>query len=169
MIRVLPAIGIVGAMLFAPVFSGWAYAKKIGEWSVHGGETDPITDTKNITAFLRDPTDDNEVIVLQCHHGELSAFIMWDFLGNEYRPEVIVRFDALEPRTETWPISRHNDAIFAPDTVEFMTEMMEHERLAVRIQGRKGTLTGVFYLENTPEVVAIVGRACNIPETTWSN
>lgn len=178
MIRIRLTIGVAGVMLFAPVFYGWAQESSsrevVGNWAIIS-EVDPILDTENISALLNDATDDEKTIVLRCQQEELSAYIIWgsfSVLGlsfDEYLQEIIIRFDSLEPRTETWSRSASDNATFAPDAVGFMAEMIKHERLAGRTQGRRGTITGVFDLEHAREVVARVGRACNIPEATWLN
>ena len=142
-------------------------------WSVDR-ETDPILDTTNITAQLRETgvkrslLGQGKYLVVRCRERQLDAIIVWGSWGalgfsviDTHGSEVTARFDIGTPETETWSRSTDYNATFAPRPNEFIRLLQQHQRLAVRTHPDKGgSLTAVFDLAEAKPIVHEMIAAC---------
>ena len=137
-------------------------------------ETDPILDTTNIVATLRETGvkkslfGDEKLLIIRCRERNLDAFVVWGSFGtlgiswpDRPRSEVIVRFGSTVPKTERWIISTDSSATFAPKPDKFVKLLAQHKKIAVRTHPTDGgSLTAVFDLSETTPVVYEVIAAC---------
>ena len=159
--------------LFMPVSVSQAETQDSSRaWEVKR-ETDPILDTTNITAWLRERGAKKSFLgygkslVVRCRERKLDAYIKWGEIGalgfslqNE-PAEVVVRFDSKEPETEKWPISTNYNATFTPQPAEFIGLLSQHKMLAARTYAKSGgSLTGVFDLSASKPVMREIKEAC---------
>ena len=142
-------------------------------WSVDR-EPDPILDTMNIRAQLRETGAKKSLfggekyLVVRCRESQLDAIVVWGSYGvlgvsvrNNPGVEVITRFDTGTPETETWSRSTSYNATFVPRPDQFVRLLQQHQRLAVRTHPDKGgSLTAVFDLAEAKPVVHEVIEAC---------
>ena len=133
---------------------------KNSAWTVNR-ETDPILDTTNISAQLRETGvkrslfGDGKYLVIRCQERQLDAIIVWGSYGvlgfsvrNDPGSEVIARFDSGTLETESWSHSTNYNATFAPRPDQFVRLLQQHQRLAVRtpVSCRRSSLESPFSL-----------------------
>ena len=135
---------------------------------------DPIFDTLNVTAMLRETgvtgslTGLQKALVLHCFERELDVVVVWgksDVLGpslsGDSSLEVIWRFDDASPHTERWSRTTGNNATVTPDSRRFLRLLQKHQRLAVRTYPTDdGSLTAVFDLTEAYPVVDEINTNC---------
>ena len=144
---------------------------KNSAWTI-ARETDPILDTTNITAQLRETggkrslLDTGKFLVLRCRERQLDTMIVWGTFGelgfsSDSGVNVIIRFDALTPVTERWSRSTDYNATFSPHPSQFVRTLTQHQKLAARTRPADGGfLTAVFDLSEAIPVVQEVKAAC---------
>lgn len=142
-------------------------------WSVER-KTDPILDTTNITARLRETGvkkslfGDGKFLIVRCRERKLDAIIVWGSYGalgfsllENQDTEVVVRFDSTAAKTENWPKSTNYNATFAPEVESFVQSLSMHQKLAVRTFPKEGgSLTAVFDLSEAKPILKEVTAAC---------
>ena len=135
---------------------------------------DPIFDTLNVTAVLRETgvtsslIDRQKALVLHCFERELDVVVVWgksDVLGPSLSGnsplEVIWRFDDASPQTERWSRTTGNNATVVPDSRRFLRLLQKHQRLAVRTYPTDdGSLTAVFDLTEAYPIVDEINTSC---------
>ena len=146
---------------------------QVSDWTVER-DTDPILDSPNITAQLRETGVKRSLFgleksfVLRCVERKLDVFVVWGNFGvlglslSGTSPfEVVWRFNHATPQTEKWAPSRNYNATFSPQPREFLRLLAQHQGLAVRTFPRDGgSLTAVFDLTEAKQIVAEVNAAC---------
>ena len=137
-------------------------------------ETDPILDTTNIVAMLKETGvkkslfGDEKRLIVRCREQNLDAIVVWGSYGTlgislsgRSSSEVIVRFSSEVPKTERWMISTDSNATFAPQPDKFVKLLAQHQKFAVRTHPKNGgSLTAVFDLSEATPVVHEVIAAC---------
>lgn len=115
-------------------------------------------------------------LAFQCKEEELLVFVNWDDtpspippLDLNYPRNVILMFDDLPIRPETWRVTTDGDKVFAPDALAFMRRAVMHKTLRVAVGnggwGNEETFRSAILnnLKGIHKVVMRMGRACNIP------
>ena len=139
-------------------------------------ETDPILDTTNILATLRETGvekslfGDEKLLILRCRERDFDAYVFWGSYGtlgiswpDRPKSEVIVRFGSTVPKTERWINSTNSSATFAPQPDKFVKLLAQHKKFAVRTHPTDGgSLTAVFDLSEATPVVQEVTAACDL-------
>ena len=135
---------------------------------------DPIFDTLNVTAWLRETGAKSSLfglekaLVLHCFERELNVVVVWGksgvlgpSLSGDSPLEVVWRFDDASPQTERWSRTTDSNATFAPDSRRFLRQLQKHQRLAVRTYpSEDGSLTAVFDLTGAYPVVDEINTSC---------
>ena len=143
--------------------SSWTIDRKV----------DPILDTLNITAHLREIMETKSFFRLEktlgvrCREKKFKIYVIWGmaaalgFSTESNAIDVIVRFDSEKPRKEKWSRSTNHNATFAPKADQFAKFLTKHRRLAMRTYPKEGSsLTAVFDLKEAKPVVDEVTKAC---------
>jgi type VI secretion system protein VasI len=139
-----------------------------GKWVVKE-EKSPIDDSRNVYLALtaENPITDSygqavtPTLLLRCKENETNAIISFDvYLGID-QTTLLVRLDAEEAKRSTWSIATNNKAIFAPNTVGFVRELMKHDKLLVQVVPYgEGAVMTTFDLRGLTEAIKPLQVAC---------
>ena len=116
-----------------------------------------------ITAENQFPSQtDLPAMVLSCQTGQTEAYIIWRQYLGAYDLDVTWRSGSETEITETWSLSTDSEAIFAPDAINFIKQMMLHDVMLVKA-APFGTapLTLVFNTDRLAEEISELREACN--------
>ena len=71
-------------------------------------------------------------LVLSCQQGETEAYIVWRQYLGAYDLDVTWRTGSTEEFTDRWTLSTDSEAIFSPNAVEFIKQVMLFDDLLVK-------------------------------------
>ena len=132
----------------------WPFSDSDGEWRVDV-ETDSLTGWEKIAAWVeaRDSTYSmSNLLIVRCGYSkddEAEALVAFgDEMEDLFRVEVEYRFDESDIETEYWPTSINKGAVFSPSPVEFIWQVMNSEKLAIREEGGQTLVFDVAGLPN---------------------
>lgn len=140
-------------------------AEPVGRWQkiveIHPQDRTKVVQMM-ITAENKLPTQkDIPALVLSCQLGETDAYVIWrQYLGT-YDLDVTWRAGSAPEVTETWSLSTDNEAIFAPDAVEFIKQMMLYDVLLIKTTPfNSEPMTLVFNTSNLDQEISELRNAC---------
>lgn len=104
---------------------------------------------------------DTAALVLSCQKGETDAYVIWrQYLGT-YDPKVTWRAGSAPEVSETWSMSTDNEAIFSPDAIRFIKEMMLYDILLIKTSPfNSEPMTLVFNTSNLDQEITDLRKAC---------
>jgi len=104
---------------------------------------------------------DIAALVLSCQKGETDAYIIWRQYLGAYDLDVTWKTGSAPEVSETWSLSTDSEALFAPDPVAFIKQMMIYDSLLVKTTPiGSEPLTLVFNTEGLDQEVADLREAC---------
>ena len=132
----------------------WPFSESEGEWFIDT-DKDPITHKERIGAIIQ-PKDSTHLtdsaLIVRCGYDvsdEAEAFVVFDDeLVGTITVEVQFRFDETAIATEKWPISTSKTALFARSPTEFIWQLMNSEKLAIREEGGQTLVFDITGLAN---------------------
>lgn len=104
---------------------------------------------------------DSAALVLSCQKGETDAYIIWrQYLGT-YDLAVTWKAGTAPEVTETWSLSTDNEAVFAPEAIKFIKQMMIYDVLMVKTTPFSSEpLTLVFDTTGLDQEIDDLRKAC---------
>ena len=142
-----------------------APAEPAGRWQKIV-EIHPVERTKvvqmMISAQNKLPTQkDIPSLVLSCQVGETNAYVIWRQYLGAYDLDVTWRAGSAPEVIESWSLSTDSEAIFAPDAVEFIKQVMLYDVLLVKTTPfNSEPMTVVFDTSNLDREITELREAC---------
>jgi hypothetical protein len=104
---------------------------------------------------------DSAALVLSCQLGETDAYIIWrQYLGT-YDLAVTWKAGTAPEVTETWSLSTDNEAVFAPEAIKFIKQIMIYDVLMVKTTPfNSEPLTLVFDTTGLDQEIDDLRKAC---------
>lgn len=141
------------------------------EWFA-SDETDPITDQKNVfRTKLPQETPRNKFggeksvsLMARCVRNTTSLIISFDSYQIKDRIPVTWRFDDTSPQSGRWSVSTSRQAAGlwnGSSAIPFIRQMMQAQKLVLRLSLDDGTETYTFDLSGAPEQLSPLAQACN--------
>ena len=105
--------------------------------------------------------NDSAALVLSCQKGETDAYIIWrQYLGT-YDLAVTWKAGTGPEVTETWSLSTDNEAVFAPEAIQFIKQVMIYDVLMVKTTPfNSEPLTLVFDTTGLDQEIDDLRKAC---------
>lgn len=100
-------------------------------------ELHPVDRTKVVQMMIqaenRLPSQtDRAALILSCQQFETEAYIVWRQYLGAYDLDVTWRAGSSEEITDRWTLSTDSEAIFSPDAVGFIEQVMLYDELLVK-------------------------------------
>ena len=104
---------------------------------------------------------DTAALVLSCQSGETDAYIIWrQYLGS-YDLDITWKAGTSPEVTETWSLSTDNEAVFAPEAIKFIKQLMIYDVLMVKTTPfNSEPLTLVFDTTGLDQEIDDLRKAC---------
>jgi len=105
--------------------------------------------------------NDLAALVLSCQKGETDAYIIWRLYLGTYDLDLTWKAGTAPEVTETWSLSTDNEAVFAPDAIQFIKQLMIYDVLMVKTTPfNSEPLTLVFDTTGLDQEVDDLRKAC---------
>jgi len=105
--------------------------------------------------------NDPAALVLSCQKGETDAYIVWRLYLGTYDLDVTWKAGTAPEVIETWSLSTDNEAVFAPDPVQFIKQVMIYDVLMVKTTPFSSEpLTLVFDTTGLDQEIHDLRKAC---------
>jgi hypothetical protein len=115
-----------------------------------------------ITADNHLPSQNGQAaLVLSCQIGETDAYVIWRQYLGAYDLKVTWRAGSESEVVERWTLSSDSEAIFAPNPIEFIKQLMIYDELLIKTTPfGSEPLTLVFNTEGLDQEVGELRKAC---------
>ena len=105
--------------------------------------------------------NDLAALVLSCQKGETDAYVIWRQYLGAYDLGVTWKTGSAPEVTETWSLSTDSEALFSPDPVGFINQMMIYDSLLLKTTPiGSEPLTLIFNTEGLDREIADLRGAC---------
>jgi type VI secretion system protein VasI len=141
----------------------------VGDWEVET-EVSPIDDSTNVYLYLKasEPVagmfgqDTYPYLTVRCRENDTDLYISWEqFLGSG-GTAVLIRFDKEKARETRWGTSTDGKAVFSPNPIAHIKEMLEHDQLIVRTTPfSESPVTASFNIRGLASVIGQLQAACH--------
>ncbi len=129
-------------------------------------DSNPSDGSKNIQMLIGAsndlPSQENPVVlVLSCAHGITDAYVVWRRYLGVYDPDVTWRVGSDPSVRETWLLSTDNEATFAPEPIELISQMMTSDSFLIKTTPfRSDPVTMVFNTVGLKNEIIALREAC---------
>lgn len=104
---------------------------------------------------------DVAALVLSCQKGETDAYIIWRQYLGAYDLDVTWKAGTEPEVTEAWSLSTDNEAVFAPEPINFIKQLMLYDVLMVKTTPfNSEPLTLVFDTSGLDQEIDDLRNAC---------
>jgi hypothetical protein len=150
---------LLGLILaFTPSYVNGQESQTIGAWTIVSS-VDPLTDSRITTAMVNSD-DPRGGLGIRCINTELTViWIVGNYLGDNR--SVTMRFGEGDVRATNWRQTASRDVLIHPNSSQFMQQIATVPRLILRVTTPLRTVTHLFDVTGSDEVVTILGRVCN--------
>ena len=105
------------------------------------------------------------VLTLRCWQGKTSAFVNWrESLGTSFLTntrEVSYRIGDNDSVQDGWSVSTNEEAVFAPESIEFIQSMIGEDTLSMRVWPRDGDpLDATFDITGVDVAILKIRNVC---------
>ena len=105
------------------------------------------------------------VLTLRCWQGKTSAFVNWrESLGTSFLTntrEVSYRIGDNDSVQDGWSVSTNEEAVFAPEPIEFIQSMIGEDTLSMRVWPRDGDpLNATFDITGVDAAILEIRNVC---------
>jgi len=162
--RIFAAL-ILGSLISACDQAETTSAKNVSRWQVvvDTNATDGYKTAHLMVAAenLMESQKDRAALVLTCEDGSTDVYVIWrQYLGT-YDLDVTWRIGSGEEMTELWSLSTDNEAIFAPEPVKLIKNLMMDELFLIKTAPfGSGPVTLVFNTAGLEAEIADLGTDC---------
>ena len=104
-------------------------------------------------------------MILRCWQGKTSAFVNWrESLGTSFLTntrEVSYRIGDKDSVQDGWSVSTDEEAVFAPEPIEFIQPMIGEDILSMRVWPRDGDpLDATFDVTGVDAAILEIRNVC---------
>lgn len=152
-------------LLLTPITSTPSRPGYKGDWDVRV-KVNPLDDSKTVSMFLDASTGESRLgkkplFVARCLSNTTDVLVGWhDYLGSD-DAEVVTRIGDRPAETVKWLLSTNSTATFHPKPIQFLKELMKHDRLVVQIVPyRESPITAVFKTSGLNEAIKPLRETC---------
>lgn len=145
-----------------------------GKWSGGATERSLIDDSQTVAFSLPAETDfagwlerHRATLIIRCQENKTAAYIATGTAASVERGDrhtVQVRFDSRDATTQGWGESTDDDALFAPDPVPLIREIVGADRMIFRFTPFKANpATLEFDVRGLDQHIGLIASECNWP------